>query len=105
MLIVVALVLFFLLPSPWDVVALVVGVALGTVELLAWRRTVRKLPKATGAEALIGQEATVVEPCHPVGRVAVHGEWWKARCEEGADPEDVVRVVGRRKLTLTVERT
>jgi len=45
----------------------------------------------------------VTEPCHPSGQVRLAGEIWAARCDQGADPGDTVRVVGRDDLTLVVE--
>ena len=56
-----------------------------------------------GAEALVGALARVVAECRPEGRVRVHGELWRARCDAGAaEGEDVVvRAVDG--LTLLVE--
>jgi membrane-bound serine protease (ClpP class) len=54
-------------------------------------------------EALIGAEARVVEACRPLGRVWVHGELWRARCDRGADVGERVRVLALDELTLVVE--
>jgi membrane-bound serine protease (ClpP class) len=98
-----AIVLLLVLPSPWDVVALAVCLVLGIIEILfGWRR-VRGLPKGVGAENLIGAEATVISPCHPRGEVSVGGERWQADCAAGADQDEVVTVVGRKRLVLIVE--
>jgi membrane protein implicated in regulation of membrane protease activity len=46
----------------------------------------------------------VVVPCRPKGQVRIEGTLWEATSAEGADPGDEVKVVGRDKLTLIVER-
>src|SRR5689334_25334227 len=103
MLFLLGIVLLILLPSPWSVVGLAVCLALGVGELLFWRRRVRNVPKATGAETLIGREARVVSECRPLGQVELAGELWSASCEAGADPGEVVKVVAREGLVLRVE--
>jgi len=103
-LIILAFILLFLLPSPWNLVGFLVAIPLWFVELLAWNRTVKHRRRAVGAQTLIGKDATVTEPCRPSGQVRLNGEIWGARCDEGADPGDTVRVVGRDNLTLVVER-
>jgi membrane protein implicated in regulation of membrane protease activity len=103
-LIILAFILLFLLPSPWNLVGFLVAIPLWFVELLAWNRTVKNRRRAVGAQTLIGKDATVTEPCRPSGQVRLNGEIWGARCDEGADPGDTVRVVGRDNLTLVVER-
>jgi membrane protein implicated in regulation of membrane protease activity len=40
--------------------------------------------------------------CRPVGQVFVAGELWRARCEEGADAGESVRVAAVNDLTLDV---
>ena len=47
-----------------------------------------------GMEALMGREVEVRKACRPVGEVRVRGEIWKARCDQGADAGDPVRIVG-----------
>jgi Membrane-bound serine protease (ClpP class) len=51
---------------------------------------------------MIGTTATVVTPCRPKGNVRVHGELWEARCDDGADPGDSVRVDAIDGLLLVV---
>ena len=92
----------FLFPSPWNLVVILLGVIGEIVEITWGLRLARRMRAQTGAEALVGQEAEVVEPCRPDGKVRVHGELWQARCEEGADPGDRVRVTAVRGLTLDV---
>ena len=49
-------------------------------------------------------EAEVVARCHPLGRVRVQGELWQARCDEGADVGDTVRIERIEGLTLIVAK-
>ena len=92
----------FLFPSPWNLVVIVLGILLEIGEITWGRRLARRMRAQTGAEALVGKEAEVVEPCRPDGKVRVHGELWQARCDEGADAGDTVRVTAVRGLTLDV---
>jgi membrane-bound serine protease (ClpP class) len=101
----VALVLLFLLPSPWNLVGFACTLVLFVGEVLFWHRRVRGQPKKVGAQILIGQTATVISACRPDGQVQVSGEIWAARCPGGADQGDTVRVVGRDGLMLVVEAT
>ena len=103
MLIILAFILLFLLPSPWNLIGFFVAIPLWFVELLAWNRTVKHRRRVVGVQTLIGKDATVTEPCRPSGQVRLAGEIWAARCDAGADPGDTVRVVGRDDLTLVVE--
>ena len=92
----------FLLPTPWNIVVLVLGIVGEVFEITYGRRLARRMRAQTGAEALVGKEAEVVETCRPDGKVRVHGELWQARCVEGADAGDTVRVTAIRGLTLDV---
>jgi membrane-bound serine protease (ClpP class) len=105
LLILLAIVLFLVLPDPWDVVALAGGLVLGGFEVFFWWRTVRGRRVQTGAETLIGATARVISPCRPEGEVWIEGARWRARCEGGADVDDVVTVVERQELLLIVARS
>jgi membrane protein implicated in regulation of membrane protease activity len=102
-LIILAFILLFLLPWPWNLVGFLIAIPLWFVELLGWNRTVKHRRKAVGAQTLIGTEGVVSAPCRPVGQIRLNGEIWEARCEAGASPGDRVRVVGRDGLTPIVE--
>jgi membrane protein implicated in regulation of membrane protease activity len=104
MFLLVGLVLLVLLPSPWNLVALLVCITLFCGELAFWNRRVRGNRKRVGAETLIGQTATVVTACQPYGQVRLGGEIWGARCEQWAEPGDEVVVRVQDGLTLIVER-
>lgn len=105
MLIFLAIALLLVLPSPWGLVAFLVLVPLWVLELFGWNRTTRRHRRAVGAQTLIGKEGVVSTPCLPLGQVRLDGEIWEARCEAGATVGDRVRVTGRDRLTLVVERT
>lgn len=100
----IALVLaVFVLPSPWGLVAVVIGAALEIAEtgLFIWWSKRRKA--AVGVEALVGKRGIAVDALWPVGQVRVNGEIWKAHCEGGCDPGTAVVVRGIDGLTLRVD--
>jgi membrane protein implicated in regulation of membrane protease activity len=95
----------FLLPSPWNYVAVIAAavVELAEVKVFLWYS--RRRRATTGAEALVGEEGRVVEACRPVGQIRVVGELWRARCVGGADRGDRVVVDELEPdLTLLVHR-
>jgi|SRR5262245_2879897 len=106
MLLITGLVLLFVLPTPWNVIALLVGLVLWLGEVFAIWRLVRKKKVQAGAETLVGRTATVIAPCKPLGQVRLSGESeiWRARCAAGAEVGETVRVVGLDQITLIVER-
>jgi membrane protein implicated in regulation of membrane protease activity len=106
MLLLTGLVLLFLLPSPWNLIGFLAGLVLWLGEVFAIWRLVRRKQIQAGAETLIGRTATVIAACKPLGQVRLSGESeiWRARCAEGAERGETVRVVGIDELTLIVER-
>ena len=106
MLLIIGLVLLFVLPSPWNAVALLVCLVLWLGEVFAIWRLVQTKQVQAGAETLVGREATVIAACKPVGQVRFSGESeiWRARCAEGAEQGETVRVVAVEEITLIVER-
>ena len=105
MLFVAAVILAFLVvPRPWGLVLVVVAGIVEIGESYAWMRISRRHRAKVGAETLIGAVAEVATVCRPEGQVRIHGELWRARCVQGADPGDEVRVLARDNLTLLVER-
>ena len=101
----VAIILAFFAPWPWNLIAVLSGLAIETVELTWGLRLARRWRPRTGAEAMIGQTAEVVAPCHPTGQVRVQGELWEARCAQGADAGESVRIERFEGLTLVVTPT
>lgn len=102
MVLALCVVISLFVPSPWNLVVLAVGVVLEIGEVVWGRRLARKWRAQTGAEAVIGRLASVVEACRPDGLVRVHGELWQATCAAGADVGDTVRVTAVRDLKLEV---
>ena len=97
----IVLALIFL-PWPWNLVAILGGLAVETGELAWGLSLARRWKPKTGAEAMIGEEARVVAACRPLGEVRVQGELWQARCDEGADIGETVRIESIDGLTLLV---
>jgi membrane protein implicated in regulation of membrane protease activity len=101
----VAIVLALLfLPWPWNLVTILGGLAIEMGELAWGLSLARRWKPRTGAEAMIGEEAMVVTACRPLGEVRVQGELWQARCDEGADAGETVRIERMEDLTLVVSR-
>ena len=104
MFLIAALAVLLILNSPWNLIASAACVVGFAFEVGFWNVKVRGRRKQVGAEALIDVVGTVLTPCHPLGQVSAVGERWEARCAEGADPGDKVRVVGIEGLTLIVTK-
>jgi membrane-bound serine protease (ClpP class) len=104
MFLIAALAVLLILNSPWNLIVAAACIVGFVFEVGFWNLKVRGRQKQVGAEALIDAQGTVLTPCRPIGQVLVVGERWEARCAEGADPGDKVRVVGIEGLTLTVRK-
>lgn len=100
---VLALLLFIVLPSPWDVIGGLAGIALGVFEVAYWQRRMRRQKVQTGVENLIGATGEVTEPLAPSGHVRVLGELWQARASSELPRGSRVRVVALHGLALEVE--
>jgi membrane-bound serine protease (ClpP class) len=103
MVLTVAIILALLLPSPANVVILVLGVAGEVGEIIWGRRLAKRWRPKTGPEAMIGKPAKVVTDCRPKGQVHLQGALWEATCAAGADAGDTVTVLALDGLTLIVE--
>ena len=101
----VSIIAALFLPWPLNLLSVLTGLTIEAVELTWGLRLARKWRPRTGAEAMIGQEAEVVAACHPAGKVRVQGELWDARCDEGADVGESVRIESLEGLTLVVSRS
>ena len=99
----IVLALIFL-PWPWNLVMILGGLTIEVGELAWGLSLARRWRPRTGAEAMIGEEAQVVTACRPLGAVRVQGELWRARCDEGADVGETVRIENIDGLTLVVTR-
>jgi membrane protein implicated in regulation of membrane protease activity len=106
LLLVFLIVVFAPLSTSAMVVLLLVGCVLEVVEIGLLRRWSRRIDKrtkpTTGAAAMIGQPVEVIQACHPKGVVQLGGELWEARCDEGAEPGETVKVAALEGLTLVV---
>ena len=94
----------FVLPTEWAIPVVVAAAVVEVAETLFWLWYSRRGKVKMGPETLVGAVAQVVTPCVPLGRVRLQGELWQARCEEGAEPGESVRVRKLDGLTLVVER-
>jgi membrane protein implicated in regulation of membrane protease activity len=103
MLILLALVALLVLPAPWGIVAVVSAAAVEVLELVFWKRFLRRYRLRSGPETLIGTRATVVEACFPAGRVRVRGELWNARSTSPVEAGEPVVITALDGLTLEVE--
>jgi membrane protein implicated in regulation of membrane protease activity len=102
-LVIAILLAVFLLPWPWSGVAVVAAAVWEATSALAGIWYSRRGRPQVGAEALVGRSAEVVVACRPLGQVRLGGELWRARCDEGADAGERVRVRAVEGITLLVE--
>ena len=98
-----ALLLFLILPDPWNVVGGLVSLACGVVEITYWQRRMRRVKVATGVDNLIGATGEVATPLAPVGQIRILGELWEARSSSELPAGTIVRVLALNGLTLDVE--
>ena len=98
-----ALLLFIVVPSPWNVWGAVVSGVLGIFEVVYWQRRMKHEKVQTGVENLIGATGEVAEVLAPSGKVRVLGELWQARSSSELPPGSAVRVVAVDGLILEVE--
>ncbi len=89
----------FVLPSPWGIVAVVVGGLIDVAESVAFLWWSRRRRAVTGAEALVGATGVVATPT----QVRVVGELWHARSDDDLIPGTEVVVLAVEGLTLLVD--
>lgn len=95
----------FVLPLEWAIPVVFLAAVAEVGETFFWLWYSRRHRVQVGAETLIGELAEVVTRCAPLGQVRLQGEIWRARCEEGAERGEHVRVTALEELTLVVERS
>lgn len=88
--------------NPWIATAVSVAFGLITVVLLRLATRARKMKTKLGIDALVGREASAMEPLSPEGHVLVEGEIWMALASEPVASGTVLRVVGRDQYLLRV---
>ena len=103
MLLVLAIVGLFVLPTPWNVVAVCAAAVVEVGEVWLWLRFLRRYRVQGGAEGMVGERAEVIEDCDPRGRVKLRGEIWAAMAEGEALPAGArVRVLAVEGLSVRV---
>jgi membrane-bound serine protease (ClpP class) len=103
MFLLIALVLFLVLPSPWNAFGGFAALVVFGFEVAYWQRRVRHQKVQTGVGTLVGATGEVSEPLAPVGQIRVRGEVWEAHSSSELPPGTKVRVVAVHGLTLEVE--
>jgi membrane protein implicated in regulation of membrane protease activity len=105
-LLVLLVVVFAGIESPWNAILIIAAAIaeVGEVTLLRqWSKRLGRRYKPTEPDQeLVGSVAEVVVPCRPRGQVRVRGELWAAVCAGGADEGAMVRVDRVDALTLVV---
>jgi membrane protein implicated in regulation of membrane protease activity len=95
----------FVLPAPWNVLAVVTAGVIDVAETVVFVRWSKRRRAAVGVETLVGRTAVVVRPLTPRGQVKLDGEVWEARSSVDALPGANVVVTGLEGLVLEVEPT
>ena len=104
MLFLIALLLaFFVLPSPWGLVAVVVGGVLDIAETTLFIWWSKRRNATVGVETLVGKVGVAASDLWPEGQVRVGGEIWRARCAGGCDSGTQIVVRAVDGLTLVVD--
>ena len=104
MLFLIALLLaLFVLPSPWGVIAVVIGLTIDLVEVGVGIWYSKRRKAKVGPSALVGLTGVALDELGPEGQVRVNGEIWRARCAAGCEAGASVVVRAVDGLTLEVE--
>jgi membrane protein implicated in regulation of membrane protease activity len=93
----------FVLPSPWGLVAVVVGGVLDIAETVLFLWWSKRRRATVGVESLVGKIGIVSSELWPEGQVKIAGEIWQARCAGGCDAGTRVVVREVDGLTLVVD--
>lgn len=93
----------FVLPSPWGLVAVVVGGVLDIAETGVFLWWSKRRRSTVGVEALVGKAGVASTDLWPEGQVKIGGEIWQARCDGGCDAGTKVVVRAVEGLTLVVD--
>lgn len=93
----------FVLPSPWGLVAVVVGGALDIAETGLFFWWSKRRQASVGVNTLVGRRGVAIGELWPEGQIKVDGEIWRARCEGGCDAGTAVVVRSVEGLTLVVD--
>ena len=87
------------------VVAIAVSAAFGVITVFLLRLAIRarRMKSRLGVDALVGRQASAMEPLAPQGHILVEGEIWLAVASEPIAQGAALRVVGRDQYLLRVE--
>ena len=88
--------------NPWVAVGVSLGFGSITVFLVRLALKARRMKARLGADALVGSEASAMEPLSPEGHVLVEGEIWRAVASEPVPPGTKLRVTGHEQYLLRV---
>jgi membrane-bound ClpP family serine protease len=98
------LIAIFVVPDAWTLPVIALAVVVEVSETLFTLWWSRRAPPKVGPETLVGTTGRVIDDLRPVGRVRVRGEVWRAKSPVEIEAGARVRVTGRERLTLDVER-
>ncbi|WP_109488123.1 NfeD family protein [Occallatibacter savannae] len=87
---------------PWVAVGVSLGFGTITVFLVRLALKARRMKSRLGADALVGSEASAMEPLSPEGHVLVEGEIWRAVASEPVAQGARLRVIGHEQYLLRV---
>ena len=93
----------FVLPSPWGIIAVVVGGLLDIAETGLFFWWSKRRQASVGVNTLVGKRGIAVGELWPEGQVKVDGEIWRARCDGGCDAGTAVVIRSVEGLTLLVD--
>ena len=94
----------FLLPEPWNVLAVCAAAVVEVAEVAFWIRFLRRYRVRTGAEGMIGERGEVIEAVAPAGaRQGLRRDLGRPRRGAPLGPGEPVRVAAVDGLTLEVE--
>ncbi|MBS1803403.1 MAG: nodulation protein NfeD [Acidobacteria bacterium] len=88
--------------NPWVAVGVSLGFGTITVFLVHLALKAKRLKSRLGADALVGSEASAMEPLLPEGHVLVEGEIWRAVASAPVPAGTKLRVVGHEQYLLRV---
>lgn len=87
------------LPSPLGLIAVGTAALIEVGEVFAWKRWLSRYSVKTGAEALVGATATVIDD----HRARVRGEIWNARSDSPLPAGSRARIAAVDGLVLDLE--
>jgi membrane-bound serine protease (ClpP class) len=100
-LLIAVLLAWFVLPSPWAIVVVIVALGLEVVEI-TWGLKLARRHSSVGVQALVGKHAEAATDLDPVGQVLLQGERWRARSTRAVESGTTVEVLAVNGLELSV---